>query len=193
MTRWRRAGLGGGGPVQPAQAAVRRRPGAGRPPSAATWPGVTFSGVRDDRDAPGALLLDAAHAQAGRSAGIPHFFTDVRVDRPDGAEAGARRAGRDRRGRPNVIPGYSDRPEATGGPARRRLAPSGDVDRGRGRVRLPGGPGQGRDHFRRGEHLPGRGRRRPASSHAAVAECGVFGSRTKSGVRWAAPSSCSRG
>ncbi|MGD0927864.1 MAG: hypothetical protein ABR926_22010 [Streptosporangiaceae bacterium] len=36
--------------------------------------------------APGALLLDAGHALAkAGSAGVPHFFADVRVVGPDGA------------------------------------------------------------------------------------------------------------
>ncbi len=64
--------------------------------------------------APGALLLDPAHAttKAG-SAGIPHFFTDVRVVRPDMTEAAPGEAGEIVVAGPNVMQGYWGRPGAT--------------------------------------------------------------------------------
>ncbi len=77
--------------------------------------GLTFiQGYGMTETAPGALLLDAEHslAKAG-SAGVPHFFTDVRVAGPDGAEAGPGERGEILVAGPNVMQGYWDRPEAT--------------------------------------------------------------------------------
>ena len=52
--------------------------------------GLTFiQGYGMTETSPGALLLDAEHALAkAGSAGVPHFFTDVRVAGPDGARPG---------------------------------------------------------------------------------------------------------
>ncbi|MFE1317361.1 long-chain fatty acid--CoA ligase [Kitasatospora phosalacinea] len=63
---------------------------------------------------PGVLFLDAAHtvAKAG-SAGVPHFFTDVRLVAPDGREAGVGETGEVLVSGPNVGPGYWGLPEAT--------------------------------------------------------------------------------
>jgi fatty-acyl-CoA synthase len=65
--------------------------------------------------APGTLLLDPDHAvsKAG-SAGVPHFFTDVRLVRPDGeaGEAGGE-VGELRVQGPNVMLGYWGRPRDT--------------------------------------------------------------------------------
>lgn len=58
--------------------------------------GLTFlQGYGMTEAAPGTLFLDAEHAvsKAG-SAGVPHFFSDVRVVRPDFTQADAGEAGR---------------------------------------------------------------------------------------------------
>lgn len=61
---------------------------------------------------PGTLLLDAEHAvsKAG-SAGVPHFFTDVRLVGPDAQAAGG--VGELRVRGPNVMLGYWGRPQET--------------------------------------------------------------------------------
>ncbi|MFF2779798.1 long-chain fatty acid--CoA ligase [Streptomyces sp. NPDC058052] len=64
--------------------------------------------------APGALVLDRADsASHAGSAGVPHFFTDVRVLRPDGTEAAPGEKGEVVVSGPNVTPGYWNLPEAT--------------------------------------------------------------------------------
>ncbi|MFF0473747.1 long-chain fatty acid--CoA ligase [Streptomyces sp. NPDC004284] len=64
--------------------------------------------------APGALILDRADSlsRAG-SAGVPHFFTDVRVVLPSGEEAAPGEKGEVVVSGPNVTPGYWNLPEAT--------------------------------------------------------------------------------
>ncbi|MCX4671518.1 o-succinylbenzoate--CoA ligase [Streptomyces sp. NBC_01381] len=61
---------------------------------------------------PGVLYLDAEHAvsKAG-SAGVPHFFTDVRVVRPDLTETDAGEAGEVLVRGPHVMPGYWGLPQ----------------------------------------------------------------------------------
>ena len=68
---------------------------------------------------PGTLLLDGPHAlsKAG-TAGVPHFFTDVRLARPDGAVAEVGEPGEIQVEGPNVMLGYWGRPVET----RRALA-----------------------------------------------------------------------
>ncbi|MER5208348.1 long-chain fatty acid--CoA ligase [Streptomyces sp. NPDC002825] len=63
---------------------------------------------------PGALILDRADSlsRAG-SAGVPHFFTDVRVVLPSGEEAAPGERGEVVVAGPNVTPGYWNLPEAT--------------------------------------------------------------------------------
>ncbi|MGW1013739.1 acyl-CoA synthetase [Streptomyces termitum] len=63
---------------------------------------------------PGVLFLDRedAAARAG-SAGVPHFFTDVRLVRPDGTEAGPGERGEILVQGPHVMTGYWGRPDAT--------------------------------------------------------------------------------
>lgn len=70
---------------------------------------------------PGTLLLDAEHAvsKAG-SAGVPHFFTDVRLFRldaqgPQDAVAEPGETGELRVSGPNVMAGYWGRPQETAG------------------------------------------------------------------------------
>jgi fatty-acyl-CoA synthase len=63
---------------------------------------------------PGTLLLDADHAlsKAG-TAGVPHFFTDVRLTRPDGSVADLGEPGEIEVEGPNVMLGYWGRPIET--------------------------------------------------------------------------------
>ncbi|GGS89906.1 acyl-CoA synthetase [Streptomyces tanashiensis] len=78
--------------------------------------------------APGALILDRADAvsRAG-SAGVPHFFTDVRVLLPSGEEAAPGEKGEVVVAGPNVTPGYWNLPEATAAAFRDGSFRSGDV------------------------------------------------------------------
>jgi fatty-acyl-CoA synthase len=64
--------------------------------------------------APGALLLDPSmvHRKVG-SAGVAHFFTDVRVVRPDLTDVAIGEAGEVLVAGPNVMRGYWEQPEAT--------------------------------------------------------------------------------
>lgn len=63
---------------------------------------------------PGALVLDRADsARKAGSAGVPHFFTDVTVLRPDGTETAPGENGEVVVAGPNVTPGYWNLPEAT--------------------------------------------------------------------------------
>lgn len=77
--------------------------------------GVTFiQGYGMTETSPGALLLDAAHvASKAGSAGIPHFFTDVRVVRPDLADTAPGERGEIVVAGPNVMAGYWGMAEAT--------------------------------------------------------------------------------
>ncbi|CAL9361631.1 Long-chain-fatty-acid--CoA ligase FadD13 [Streptomyces sp. enrichment culture] len=77
--------------------------------------GLTFlQGYGMTEAAPGVLFLDAEHAltKAG-SAGVPHFFSDVRVVRPDLTPVGAGETGEVVVRGPHVMPGYWGLPEET--------------------------------------------------------------------------------
>jgi fatty-acyl-CoA synthase len=79
--------------------------------------GLSFvQGYGMTETAPGALLVDRsmAHHKVG-SAGVPHFFTDVRVVRPDLSDVGVNEPGEVLVSGPNVMPGYWNRPAETGG------------------------------------------------------------------------------
>ncbi|MFJ1757843.1 long-chain fatty acid--CoA ligase [Kitasatospora sp. NPDC088134] len=99
---------------------------------------------------PGVLFLDAEHAVAkAGSAGVPHFFTDVRLTAPDGREAGLGGTGAGGTGAggvglgevgvgevgeilvsgPHVGPGYWGLPEATAAAFRDGWFRSGDAAR----------------------------------------------------------------
>ncbi|GIH90348.1 long-chain fatty acid--CoA ligase [Planobispora siamensis] len=78
--------------------------------------GLTFlQGYGMTETSPGALFLAAEHsvAKAG-TAGVPCFFSDVRLVGPDGAPAAPGEPGEVHVQGPNVTPGYWRRPEETG-------------------------------------------------------------------------------
>ncbi|MFG1710277.1 long-chain fatty acid--CoA ligase [Nonomuraea sp. M3C6] len=77
--------------------------------------GLTFlQGYGMTETAPGALFLGSEHsiAKAG-SAGVPCFFSDVRLVAPDGSAAASGEPGEVYVQGPNVMPGYWGRPEET--------------------------------------------------------------------------------
>ncbi|UUU26188.1 o-succinylbenzoate--CoA ligase [Streptomyces sp. DSM 40750] len=77
--------------------------------------GLTFlQGYGMTEAAPGTLFLDAEHAvsKAG-SAGVPHFFSDVRVVRPDMTPVDVDEPGEIVVRGPHVMPGYWGLPEET--------------------------------------------------------------------------------
>ncbi|WP_128981979.1 acyl-CoA synthetase [Streptomyces roseicoloratus] len=77
--------------------------------------GLTFlQGYGMTEASPGTLFLDAEHGvtKAG-SAGVPHFFTDVRVVRPDLTPAAAGETGEVLVRGPHVMAGYWGLPEET--------------------------------------------------------------------------------
>ncbi|MDT0388094.1 acyl-CoA synthetase [Streptomyces dubilierae] len=77
--------------------------------------GLTFlQGYGMTEAAPGTLFLDAEHAvgKAG-SAGVPHFFSDVRVVRPDLTPVDVGEVGEVVVRGPHVMPGYWGLPEET--------------------------------------------------------------------------------
>jgi fatty-acyl-CoA synthase len=77
--------------------------------------GLSFSGGYGMTEtAPGATSLapDKSREKAG-SAGLPHFFTDVRIMDPLGGQAGPREVGEIQISGPNVIKEYWNRPDAT--------------------------------------------------------------------------------
>ncbi|MFE7712652.1 long-chain fatty acid--CoA ligase [Streptomyces sp. NPDC057486] len=77
--------------------------------------GLTFlQGYGMTEAAPGTLFLDAEHSvsKAG-SAGVPHFFSDVRVLAADGSEVAPGELGEVMVRGPHVSPGYWGLPEAS--------------------------------------------------------------------------------
>ncbi|MFE9448417.1 o-succinylbenzoate--CoA ligase [Streptomyces sp. NPDC006739] len=77
--------------------------------------GLTFlQGYGMTEASPGTLFLDAEHAvsKAG-SAGVPHFFSDVRVVRPDLTPVDVGETGEIMVRGPHVMPGYWGLPEET--------------------------------------------------------------------------------
>jgi acyl-CoA synthetase (AMP-forming)/AMP-acid ligase II len=77
--------------------------------------GLTFiQGYGMTETSPGALLLDAAHVESkAGSAGVPHFFTDVQVVRPDLSPASRGETGEIVVSGPNVMQGYWNQPHTT--------------------------------------------------------------------------------
>jgi fatty-acyl-CoA synthase len=91
--------------------------------------GLTFiQGYGMTETSPGALLLDAEHALAkAGSAGVPHFFTDVRVVGPDGTQARPGERGEIIVAGPNVMRGYWGQPDASAAVLADGWLRSGDV------------------------------------------------------------------
>lgn len=79
--------------------------------------GLGFSGGYGlTETAPGATLLQAVHSRPKMgSAGLPHFFTDIRIADSLGNELPAGEVGEILISGPNVIKEYWNRPEATAG------------------------------------------------------------------------------
>ncbi|MGW2650215.1 o-succinylbenzoate--CoA ligase [Streptomyces sp. NPDC001393] len=77
--------------------------------------GLTFlQGYGMTEAAPGTLFLDAEHAvEKAGSAGVPHFFSDVRVVRPDLTPVDVGETGEVVVRGPHVMPGYWGLPEET--------------------------------------------------------------------------------
>jgi fatty-acyl-CoA synthase len=76
--------------------------------------GLAFSqGYGMTEAAPGVLYLDrTAAARKAGTAGVPHFFTDVRLVSSDGREVGVGEPGEVLVSGPNVFDGYWQRPDA---------------------------------------------------------------------------------
>jgi fatty-acyl-CoA synthase len=139
--------------------------------------GLTFiQGYGMTETSPGALLLDAEHALAkAGSAGVPHFFTDVRVVGPDGAQAGPGERGEIIVAGPNVMPGYWGQPDASAAVLADGWLHSGDVGTADedGYVSVV-------DRIKDviisgGENIYPAEVENALLSHPAVAECGVIG------------------
>ncbi|UGT41524.1 long-chain fatty acid--CoA ligase [Nocardia yamanashiensis] len=78
--------------------------------------------------APGVLLLDREHAESKLgSAGVPSFFTEVKVVGADGEQVAVGERGEVLVGGPNVMRGYWQRPDATAESLRDGWFHSGDV------------------------------------------------------------------
>ncbi|MFJ6987236.1 MULTISPECIES: long-chain fatty acid--CoA ligase [unclassified Streptomyces] len=126
---------------------------------------------------PGVLFLDRERAadRAG-SAGVPHFFTDVRVVRPDGRDAGPGERGEILVRGPHVMTGYWRRPEDTAAVfADGRWLRTGDVARtdDDGYAYLVD---RVKDMFvSGGENVYPAEVEQALLTHPAVAECAVFG------------------
>jgi len=128
---------------------------------------------------PGALLLDAAHVQAkAGSAGVPHFFTEVRVARPDLSEAAPGETGEILVAGPNIMRGYWDQPEATSA----ALASDGETWLRSGDVGTADGDGyvfvvdRIKDMIiSGGENVYPAEVENALREHPAVADCGVIG------------------
>ncbi|HET6952208.1 MAG TPA: long-chain fatty acid--CoA ligase [Acidimicrobiales bacterium] len=91
--------------------------------------GIPFlQGYGMTETAPGALFLGAERAadKAG-TAGVPSFFTDVRVVRPDGSDVAPGEKGEVVVAGPNVMLGYWNRPDATADAMDGEWFRSGDV------------------------------------------------------------------
>jgi fatty-acyl-CoA synthase len=79
--------------------------------------GLAFTGGHGMTEtSPGATSLQPRYSRAkAGSAGLPHFFTDIRIAGPSGESLPAGEAGEIQIQGPNVITGYWQLPEATAG------------------------------------------------------------------------------
>jgi fatty-acyl-CoA synthase len=145
-----------------------------------TWltRGLTFiQGYGMTEATPGALLLDAAHAKSkAGSAGVPHFFTDVCVVRPDLTAASPGETGEIVVAGPNVMAGYWNQPEATA----RTLADGRWLRSGDAGVTDPDGYTFVVDRMKDmiisgGENIFPAEVENVLLDHPAVAECGMIG------------------
>jgi fatty-acyl-CoA synthase len=122
---------------------------------------------------PGALLLDAAHVESKvGSAGVPHFFTDVQVVRPDLTPAAAGETGEIVVAGPNVMQGYWGQPEALADGSWLRSGDAGTTDAD-GYVFVV-------DRIKDmiisgGENIYPAEAENALREHPAVADCGVIG------------------
>ena len=93
--------------------------------------GLTFlQGYGMTEAAPGTLFLDAGHAESkAGSAGVPHFFSDVRVVRPDLSEVAPGEPGEIVVRGPHVMPGYWELPAESAAAFTDGWFRSGDVAR----------------------------------------------------------------
>jgi fatty-acyl-CoA synthase len=139
--------------------------------------GLTFiQGYGMTETAPGTLLLDAEHARSkAGSAGVPHFFTDVRVAGPAGGEAGPGERGEILVAGPNVMRGYWGQPEATAAVLADGWLRSGDVG-----IADQDGYVSVVDRIKDviisgGENIYPAEVENALLSHPAVADCGVIG------------------
>ena len=114
--------------------ALRTIGAAGAPlplPTLRTWldRGVTMQQAYGMTEAaPGCTVLDSADAvRKVGSAGLPVFFTDVRVVGPDGAEVAPGEVGEVVVSGPNVMAGYWDDPEQTAAALREGWYHTGDA------------------------------------------------------------------
>ncbi|MFJ3905027.1 long-chain fatty acid--CoA ligase [Streptomyces sp. NPDC090025] len=93
--------------------------------------GLTFvQGYGMTEASPGALFLDTEHARVkAGSAGVPHFFTDVRVVRPDQSPVDVGETGEVLIRGPHVMAGYWGLPEESAAAFRDGWFRSGDAAR----------------------------------------------------------------
>lgn len=140
--------------------------------------GLTFlQGYGMTETAPGALFLAAEHSvrKAG-SAGVPCFFSDVRLVAPDGSEAAPGEPGEVYVQGPNVMRGYWRRPEETA----KVLSPDGWFRSGDVGVADEDGYVRISDRIKDmiisgGENVYPAEVESALSGHEAVAECAVIG------------------
>ncbi|MFC7304022.1 long-chain fatty acid--CoA ligase [Streptomyces monticola] len=125
---------------------------------------------------PGVLFLDAEDAtrKAG-SAGVPHFFTDVRLAHPDGSEAGVGEEGEVLVNGPHVMAGYWGRPEATTAALRDGWLHTGDIARADADGHLTVVDRLKDMIISGGENIYPAEVEEAAGAHPAVAECAVIG------------------